>query len=76
MFWSSITNRKGHTKINADVKKYIYNWILQHPQIVQSPIANDCLKVSIGGHSEPHLVPKLLLQVSVRELHNKMVIPP
>ena len=39
------------------------------------PIANDCLKVSIGGHYEPKLVSKLLLQVSVRELHNNMVSP-
>ena len=40
-----------------------------------SPIANDFLKVSIDGHSEPQLVPKLL-QVSMRELHNSMWIPP
>ena len=65
MLWSSILNRKGNTKINAQVKKYPYNYILQHPQVVQSIIAKDCLQVSIDGHSEPHLVPKLLLQVSV-----------
>ena len=76
MLWSSIPNRKGHKKINEQVKKYLYNWILQHPQVVQSPIANDCLKVPIDGPSELQLVPKLLLQVSVQELHNIMVIPP
>ena len=31
MLWSSITKRRGHTKINERVKKYFYNWILQHP---------------------------------------------
>ena len=36
---------------------------------MQSPIVNDCLKVKIDCHTEPQLVPKLLLQVSVRELH-------
>ena len=41
---------------------------------MQSPIANDCLKVKIDGHTEPQLVQKLLLQVSVRELHNNLVI--
>ena len=61
MLWSSITNRKGHTKINEQFKKYLYNWILQYPQVVQSPIANDCLKVTIDGPSEPNLVPKLLM---------------
>ena len=75
MLWSSITKRIGHTKINERVNKYIYNWNLQHPQVVQSPMANYWLKVSIDGHSEPQLVPNFLLKVSVRELHNSMVIP-
>ena len=46
---------------------------MHHPQVVQSPIANDCMKVKIDGHTEPQLVPKLLLQVSVRELHDNLV---
>ena len=46
---------------------------MHHPQVVQSPIANDCLKVKIDYYTEPQLVPKLLLQVSVRELHNNIV---
>ena len=66
MLWSSIPNRKGHTKINEQVNKYIYSCILNNHQVVQSPIANDFLKVSIYGHSEPQLVSKTLLQVSVR----------
>ena len=52
MLWSSFPKRKVHTKINENIKKSLYNWILQHPQVVQSPISNECLKVSIGGHSE------------------------
>ena len=40
---------------------------------MQSPIVNDCIKVKIDGHTEPKLVPKLLLQVSVRELHKHLV---
>ena len=53
-----------------------HNWILQHPQFVQSPISNDCLKVSIDGHYEPQLVTKNILQVSVQELHNTMLSLP
>ena len=56
IFWSSIPKRKGYTKINEQVKKYLYNWIIQHPQVVKSPIANNFLKESIDGHSEPQLV--------------------
>ena len=63
--WSIIQKSKLHTKINEWVKKYIYNYILQHPEVVQSPIANDCAKFSIDGHSEPQLVSKFLLKVSV-----------
>ena len=54
-----------HTKINAHVKTAIYDWIIQHTQVVQQPIENDCLKVSTEGHSEKQIVPKLSLQVSI-----------
>ena len=46
---------------------------MNHPQVVQSPIVNDCMKVNIDGHTEPQLVPKLLLRVSVTEPHNNLV---
>ena len=39
------------------------------------PIANDCLRVYFGGHSEPQVGPKLLLQVYVQEPHNIMESP-
>ena len=46
---------------------------MHHPQVVQSQIVNDCMKVNIDGHTEPKLAPKFSLQVSVRELHNNLV---
>ena len=39
---------------------------MHNPQVVPSPIENDCLKVKMDGYTEPQLVPKLLFQVSVR----------
>ena len=51
----------------------MYAWIIRHPQVVQSPISNDCLKVLLDDYTEPQLVPKLLLHVFVRELHNSLV---
>ena len=54
----------------------MYTWIKRHPQVVQSPISNDCLKVVLYDQTEPQLVPKLLLQVSVRELHNSLASDP
>ena len=46
---------------------------MHHPQVVQSPIFNDCLKVKIDGPTELKLVSKILLQVSVIELHKNLV---
>ena len=57
--------RKGHPKINEQIKKSRYNLIMHHPQVLQSPIFNDCLKVNTDGNTEPQLFPNFLLQVSV-----------
>ena len=65
--------RKGHSKIYEQINKSLYNWIMHHTQVVQSTIVNNFLKVKIDGHTEPQLVSKLLLQVSIRELHNNLV---
>ena len=54
----------------------MYSWITGHNQVVQSPISNDCLKVMFDDQTEPQLVPKLLLRVSVRELYNSLVSDP
>ena len=76
MLWSSIPKQRSHIKINQQVKKSLYNWIIQHPQVMVSPIANDFFKLFIDGKVEPQLVPKLLLKFLAKELHNSMVIPP
>ena len=65
-----------HSKINEQIKCNLYTWITHHPQVVKSPISNYCLKVMLDDHTEPQLVPKLLLQLSVRELHNSLVSDP
>ena len=70
--WTKKTKRKGHSKINENIKRNLYAWITRHPQVVQSPISNDNLKVMFDDHTETQLVPRFLLQVSVRELHNDL----
>ena len=64
--------RKGNSKINEQIKRNLYTWITRNPQVVQSPISNYCLKVMLDDQTEPQLVPKLLLKVSVIELHNSL----
>ena len=74
--WTNKTKIKGHSKINEQIKLNLYTWMTRHPKVVQSPISNDCLKVELDDQTETQLVPKLLLQVSVRELHNSLVSDP
>ena len=57
-------------------KKALYNYILQHSQVVVSPIVNNSLKLSIDRKVEKQLVPKFLLRILLRELHNSMIIQP
>ena len=64
--------RKVHLKISEEIKKSLYKWIIHHPQVVKSPIADDCLEVKIEGYTEPQLDSKLLFQLSVREPHNNI----
>ena len=54
-------NRKGNSKINDQINKYIYNRIMPNTQVVKSPIFNNCLKVNIDGHTRLKIVTKLLL---------------
>ena len=72
--WKNKTKRKVHSKINDQIKRNLYAWITRHTQVVQPPIYNDCLKVMFDDQTENQIVPKLLLQVSVREMHNSLVI--
>ena len=67
------TKAKIKFKKNDHIKKPLYNWIINHPQVVQSPIFNDCMKVNIYGHTRPQIVPKFSLQVSLIELYNSHV---
>ena len=74
--WNNKIKQKGSSKINENIKCNLYAWITRHAQVVQSPIYNYCLKVMLDNQIEPQLVPKCLLQVSVRELHNRLVSDP
>ena len=75
-FWSHILKCRFHTKIIQKVRYTLYHWILHNHQVLKSPISNDFIYVSIDGNFEKQLIPKLLLQVYVQELHNSMVSPP
>ena len=74
--WTNKIKRKGHSKINEQIKLNMYAWIKCHPRVFQSQFSNDCLKVMLDDQTEPQLVPIFLLRVSVRELYNSLVSDP
>ena len=44
--------------MNSIVKQYLHYWVLHYPEVVQAPVTNDQLKVSIYGQ-HLKIVPKL-----------------
>ena len=49
--WYIIKNNIGYIKMNASVKHALYYWNIQHPQVLQSPISNYFIRVSVDGHT-------------------------
>jgi hypothetical protein len=49
---------------------------MNHPNVVESPIANKTILVHNLGTGQKERVNKLLLQISIWELHNDMLLPP
>ena len=54
-------------------------WILNHPHVISSPIPRDTVLVKVpqpNGEIVSERVGKLLLEISVRELHQDLMKPP
>ena len=47
ILWTKKTKQKGNSIINEQIKRNLYTWITRHPQVVQSKISNDYLKVML-----------------------------
>ena len=77
LFWSSAKRRKGFTNINDSDKSSLQKWIIYQPNVLQYPIANDCIKVkfdNVNGGVKTELNQKVLLQVYGREIHIDMLL--
>ena len=69
-----VVKRKAWTRVNKDLEEKVHSFIENHPNVVQSPIMNDY--ISVKDKVDPsvvHKLPKFLLQVSIRELHNDLI---
>ena len=47
-----VFQRFKYIEIGDCVKRYLYDWILHHTQVIQSPIENYFHKVSIDSYYE------------------------
>jgi hypothetical protein len=70
--WSRCKCLKAKKMLTNELVSELQHWVEKHPQVVQSPIVNDTLLImNSQGLKSP--VPKLLLRIPVRELHNDMI---
>jgi hypothetical protein len=75
--WSKVKARIGHSKVTPTIRQKLHEWILGHHHVIDSPIAKDCLWIKDPEAPEGRKrVGKLLLEISVRELHNDLVDTP
>ena len=72
--YSRVVGRKGWTKVDSNLVEIVHKWIRRHPHVIESPIANDLVKVpDKTDPTKTVKTNKLLLQISIRELHNDLV---
>ena len=72
--WSAVKKRVGYRKVSVAIRKKVYDWAMKHPLVVHSPFMNDSLLIRDPENLRVKIrVPKLLLSVCYRELHNDML---
>ena len=74
LIWSALPPRRKYSKVSEEVKDGLKKWIINHPSVTESPLMNDTLIIK-DKEKKKIRVPKLLLSISVRELHNQMIRP-
>ena len=74
--WSGGRSRKEYSKVTPQIRAALRKWILEHPDVVESPIVNDTLKVrNPDTGKKDKIVAKQLRMISVRDLHNDLLKP-
>mmetsp|Transcript_49984 Transcript_49984/g.50829 ORF Transcript_49984/g.50829 Transcript_49984/m.50829 type:complete len:132 (-) Transcript_49984:258-653(-) len=77
IIYCQVIKRKGHKKVDPDLEKWVQQWVRNSEVCVQSPIKDDVVTIQDLSHqNNKRKIPKILLQCSVRELHNELVKEP
>jgi hypothetical protein len=71
--WLRVKPCKGFTKITPEIREKLNQWILDHPQVIQSPIRDNTLLIHNRETGVTIRVPKLLIEILIQELHNDLI---
>jgi hypothetical protein len=73
--WWNILKRqhKGRRNIPSAIRDAVIDWVVNHENVIPSPLLNETILVKAPGSTQKRRVTKLLLEIPVRELHNKML---
>ena len=72
--FSRVLKRLGRKKVSKELEKEFYEWLDNHNMVIQSPLANDTILVKDPNNPNNKIrINKILLQCSVRELHNDLL---
>ena len=77
--WSIISQRGSYNTIQHSLNQTLFEWIIRHPHVISSPIPRDTVLVKVrqgDGSIVKERVGKLLLEISVRELHQDLIKAP
>ncbi len=73
--WSTVKKKKGRSKVTEPMRRALHTWVINHPNVIDSPIARDTLLIKDPETGQKKRTGKLLLEISVRELHNNLLEP-
>ena len=63
-------------KISKVLRKETVDWIIKFSNVRRSPITRDTLLIADSDTKVKRRVPKLLLECSMRQLHNELIASP
>jgi hypothetical protein len=74
--WSILPWTSRPKKVSQALRASVVEWILKNSKVRLLPIVNDTLLIKDTKTGVKHEVPKLLLECSIRQLHNDLLSPP
>ena len=73
--WCILHDRVKYKTIQHELREKVVDWILKHPHVKKSPISRDTILVLNPETNRQERISKILLGVSIRELHDDLMKP-